>query len=78
MIGGWRTGKDWEFFSSPPRPDRLWGPPNFLSDGYQGRQADHSPPSNAEVKYAQLKHKDKSTFTYTNRERAPVLFRPHV
>jgi hypothetical protein len=27
---------DWEFFSSPPRPDRLWGPPSLLSNGYQG------------------------------------------
>jgi hypothetical protein len=25
---------DWEFFSSPPRPDRLWGPVSFLSNGY--------------------------------------------
>jgi hypothetical protein len=24
------------FLSSPQRPDRLWGPPSFLSDGYQG------------------------------------------
>jgi hypothetical protein len=23
-------------FSSPYRPDRLWGPPNFLSNGYRG------------------------------------------
>jgi hypothetical protein len=23
-------------FSSPPRPERLWGPPNLLSNGYQG------------------------------------------
>jgi hypothetical protein len=23
-------------FSSPNRPDRLWGPPNLLSSGYQG------------------------------------------
>jgi hypothetical protein len=23
-------------FSSPHRPDRLWGPPNFLSNGYRG------------------------------------------
>jgi hypothetical protein len=23
-------------FSSPRRPDRLWCPPNFLSNGYQG------------------------------------------
>jgi hypothetical protein len=36
MIGGWSTGKGWEFFSSPPRPDRLWGPPSLLSNGYQG------------------------------------------
>jgi len=45
----------WEFFSSPPCPDRLWGPPSLLSNGYQvffpwglvkrlGREADHSPP----------------------------------
>jgi hypothetical protein len=27
-----RTG----FFFSPPRPDRLWGPPNLLSYGYLG------------------------------------------
>jgi hypothetical protein len=25
----------WEFFSSPPRPDRLWGPPNLLFNVYQ-------------------------------------------
>jgi hypothetical protein len=23
-------------FSSPRRPDQLWGPPNLLSSGYQG------------------------------------------
>jgi hypothetical protein len=23
-------------FSSPRRPDRLWGPPNLLSNGYRG------------------------------------------
>jgi hypothetical protein len=28
--------RDWEFFSSPPCPDRLWGPPSSLSNGYQG------------------------------------------
>jgi hypothetical protein len=26
----------WEYFSSPPRPERLWGPPSLLSNGYQG------------------------------------------
>jgi len=25
----------WEFFSSPPCPEWLWGPPNLLSYGYQ-------------------------------------------
>jgi hypothetical protein len=53
-------GGGWEFFSSPPRPERLWGPASLLSNGYQGlflwgvkrpgRKADHSPPSSAEVK----------------------------
>jgi hypothetical protein len=27
---------DWEFISSPPRPDRLWGPSSLLSNGYWG------------------------------------------
>jgi hypothetical protein len=26
----------WEFFPSPPRPERLWVPPSPLSNGYQG------------------------------------------
>jgi hypothetical protein len=34
-------------FSSPRRPDRLWGPPNLLSNGcggsFPGGEADHSP-----------------------------------
>jgi hypothetical protein len=42
------------FFSSPCRPDRLWDPPNLLSNGYWGSfpggKADHSLPANAEVK----------------------------
>jgi hypothetical protein len=25
-----------EFFSSPPRPDRCWGPPSLISNGYEG------------------------------------------
>jgi len=24
----------WEFFSSPPRLERLWSPPDLLSNGY--------------------------------------------
>jgi hypothetical protein len=29
-------GRGWEFFSSPPRPDRLWGPPSLLYNGCHG------------------------------------------
>jgi hypothetical protein len=29
-------GGSWEFFSSPSYPERLWGPPSLLSNGYQG------------------------------------------
>jgi len=35
MIGGLSPGRWWEFFSSPPRPDQRWGPPNLLSNGYR-------------------------------------------
>jgi hypothetical protein len=45
-IVGLRTGRSefwgsipggcWEFFSSPPRREGLWGPPSLLSNGYQG------------------------------------------
>jgi hypothetical protein len=79
-------------FSSPPRPERLWGPPSLLSNGYwgggfslgvkrPGREADHSPPSSAEVKNAWnytstltdyvfmawclVKHRDNFTLTFT-------------
>jgi len=42
-------------FSSPRRPDRLWGPPRLLSYGYSvvmrpGREAGRSLPSSASVK----------------------------
>jgi hypothetical protein len=53
-------GRGKGFFLSPLCPDRLWGPPNLLYNGYRGsfprgkarpgRDADHSPPSNAEAK----------------------------
>jgi hypothetical protein len=41
---GWTIGVLWFdsrrglgiFFSSPPRPERLWGPLNLLSNAYQG------------------------------------------
>jgi hypothetical protein len=47
------------FVSSSCRPDRFWGPPSLLSNGIPGapsqgierlgREADHSPPTSAEV-----------------------------
>jgi hypothetical protein len=36
MIGGSSRGRCWEFFSSPPRPDRLRDPLILLSNGYHG------------------------------------------
>jgi hypothetical protein len=52
------AGEGWEFFSSPPRPDRAHQPPiqwvpGALSLGVKrpGREANQSPPSSAEVKY---------------------------
>jgi hypothetical protein len=59
MIGGSSPGRGWEFLSSPPRSDRLWGPHSLLSDGTRGcfagvkrpgHEDDDSPPSSAEVK----------------------------
>jgi hypothetical protein len=46
-------------FFPPNRPDRLWGSPSLVSNGYcgfspgvkrPGREADHSPTASAEVK----------------------------
>jgi hypothetical protein len=36
IIWGSSTGRDWEFFTSPLRPDQIWDPPSLLSNGYQG------------------------------------------
>jgi hypothetical protein len=58
---GFNFRKGQRFFSSLPHPDLLWGPPSLPSNGYRGffplgkaagREADHSPPSSAEVKNA--------------------------
>jgi hypothetical protein len=38
-------------------PGRLWGPPSLQSNGYRGREGDHSPPPTSEV---------KNTYTYTS------------
>jgi hypothetical protein len=39
-------------FSSQQRPNRLWGPPASISIGREESEADHSPPSIAEVQNA--------------------------
>jgi hypothetical protein len=36
MIERSSPSRGWEFFSLPPHPDGLWGPPSVLSIGYQG------------------------------------------
>jgi hypothetical protein len=36
IIGGSRPGRSWEFFSSPPRPDRLWVHPSSYRMGTRG------------------------------------------
>jgi len=33
---GFRQGHWWDFFSSPQRPDRIWGSPSLLSYAYRG------------------------------------------
>jgi hypothetical protein len=58
-IGGSIPGRGKGFFLYPLCPDRLWGPPSLLYNGYRGsfpgakawpgRDADHSPPSSDEV-----------------------------
>jgi hypothetical protein len=48
-----------EIFSSPKRPDRLWGPRSLLLNGYRGSfpgvkrpgsEVDHLPPFSAEIR----------------------------
>jgi hypothetical protein len=57
---GSTPARDKGFFLQPLSPDRLWGPPSLLYNGYRGsfppgvkarpgHDADHSPPSSAEV-----------------------------
>ena len=50
---------DKKFFSTPNRPNKLWGPPSLQGNKYQGsfprverpgRDVDHPPPLTAEVK----------------------------
>jgi hypothetical protein len=46
-------GRDKRFFFTAHLPGRFWGPVSLLYNGYrghQGREADHSLPSGAEVK----------------------------
>jgi hypothetical protein len=62
-LDGWGGGVwvpvEARFSSSPRRPDRFWGPPSLLSNGYPlalspgvklpGHKAVHSPPSSVDV-----------------------------
>jgi hypothetical protein len=57
MIRGSSPRRGWEFFSSPPHPDWLKGPPSLLLPGalslgvkQLGCETDHSPSSSAKVK----------------------------
>jgi hypothetical protein len=62
MIGDSSLGRGWEFSSSLPRPDWVWGPPSLLSSGYQGalslrvkqsgHEGDNARPSSVEVRNA--------------------------
>jgi hypothetical protein len=49
--GGSIRGRSKEFFSSPPRPERLWLPAVLSAEVKRwGREANHSTPCSAEVK----------------------------
>jgi hypothetical protein len=55
-----RRGK--RHFFTPERPDKFWGSPNLLLNGYRfsrgvklpGHVTDHSPPSSSKVKMVEL------------------------
>jgi hypothetical protein len=47
MMGGSSPGRDWTFYSLPPCSDRFWDPPGVK---WPESEADHSPPSSAEIK----------------------------
>jgi hypothetical protein len=51
---GWIPSREKRYFSSPQYSDRLWGRLSLRYSGISGvcREADHSPPSNDEVKLA--------------------------
>jgi len=40
MIGGLNPDRGWEFFSSPPHPDQLWGHPASYLMGTRGSFSD--------------------------------------
>jgi hypothetical protein len=66
-VRGSNLGRGKRFFSSLKRPDRLWGQPTLLFNGYYGsfprakrpaRELDHLPACSADIK-----HEWRHTFT---------------
>jgi len=67
-----------EFFSSPPRPERLWGPPSLIYNGYQsfflrevkqlGEWSNTSIPPYVFMMWCLVKHRDNFTFYLMNLE----------
>jgi hypothetical protein len=62
MIGSSSPGRGWEFFYSPPRPDRLWGPLSLLFSGYQGSLPGGKP---AVASHLHLVPRSKNEWSYT-------------